>query len=97
MLTPKMVHNDISAHHAQFLNILEAHPWLIPTLTLLHTLPLIVAAPAFWKNRALSKRLKIEREKTKQLTLQQVDKVTTAAQTHHCHHPFCSKLKFKQH
>lgn len=92
MLTPQKIHQDISAHHGQVLDIFASHPWLIPTLTAMHTLPLIIAIPGFWKSRALNKQLKIEREKTKQLALQQVEKVESVAQAHHCHFPFCPKM-----
>ncbi|WP_318766970.1 transposase [Lactiplantibacillus carotarum] len=97
MLTPKMIHNDVSAHHQQFLNILEKDPWLIPALTVVHTVPVAIAIHGWCKNRALSKQLKIEREKTKQLALQQVEKVEAVAETHHCHFPFHPKFKFNTH
>lgn len=93
MLTPKMIHNDVSTHHEQFLTILEKDPWLIPALTALHIVPVVVAAHGFYKTLALSKQLKIEREKTKQLALQQVEKVSTVAQSHHCHMPLPAKIK----
>lgn len=88
MLTPKTIHRDISAHHAQVLTIVEQNPWLIPALTALHTVPIAVAVHGFWKSRALGKQLKIEREKTKQLALQQVDKAETIIKAHHPRHPF---------
>ncbi|RRK11393.1 transposase [Lactiplantibacillus garii] len=97
MLTPKMIHDDISTHHEQFLTILERNPWLIPTLTTLHVIPVAIAVHGLCKNRALSKQLKIEREKTKQLALQQVDKVATVAEKHQCHLPLPAKLKAHLH
>ncbi|XSE68956.1 transposase [Lactiplantibacillus plantarum] len=95
MLTPKTIHDDLHEHHTQVVQLFSKHPWLIPATTLLHIIPVVVGINGFWKLRALSKQLKIEREKTKQLALQQVDKVQSAVTSHHCQHPSLRQL-FKQ-
>ena len=95
MLTPKTIHDDLHEHHTQVVQLFSKHPWLIPATTLLHIIPVVVDINGFWKSRALSKQLKIEREKTKQLALQQVDKVQSAVTNHHCQHPSLRQL-FKQ-
>ena len=90
MLTPKTIHDDLHEHHTQVVQLFSKHPWLIPATTLLHIIPVVVGINGFWKSRALSKQLKIEREKTKQLALQQVDKVQSAVTSHHCQHPIAA-------
>lgn len=87
MLTPKIIHNDLHEHHRQVVQLFEKTPWLIPATTLLHIVPVAIGVHGFWKSRALSKQLKIEREKTKQLALQQVEKVQSTMTKHHCQLP----------
>ncbi|MGA3510810.1 hypothetical protein ACE5SX_03995 [Lactiplantibacillus plantarum] len=67
MLTPKTIHDDLHEHHTQVVQLFSKHPWLIPATTLLHIIPVVVGINGFWKSRALSKQLKIEREKRSNL------------------------------
>lgn len=87
MLTPKTIHDDLHEHHTQVVQLFSKYPWLIPATTLLHIIPVAIGVHGFWQSRALSKQLKIEREKTKQLALQQVEKVQSAVASHHCQRP----------
>lgn len=50
---------------------LHDYPWLIPISVALQALPAAVMIHGFWKNRQLKKELQIERERTKQLRLEQ--------------------------
>lgn len=60
--------------------IVEVNPWLIPTTVAVATLPVAVWIASRAKTRNLKKQLQIEREKTKQLMLQQ------GGGPHHGHH-----------
>jgi len=51
--------------------LIQEHPWVIPATVALQVLPATVMVHGFWKTRQLKKQLQIEREKTKQLTLNQ--------------------------
>ncbi|ASG79114.1 MULTISPECIES: hypothetical protein [Lactiplantibacillus] len=97
MLTPKLIHENLHEHHTQVLQLFKQNPWLIPVTTALHIVPVAIGVHGFWKSRALSKQLKIEREKTKQLALQQVDKVQTTMADHHCQMPALHHLMMKLH
>lgn len=69
MLTPEKLHQEIKANTDVSLEIIRKNPWLIPASIALTTAPLTISVYGFWKNRQLSKQLKIEREKTKQIAL----------------------------
>lgn len=71
MLTPEDMQQEMKEFNETKLEILKKNPWLIPATISLTTVPLVIAIHGFWKNRQLSKKLKIEREKTKQLMLEQ--------------------------
>jgi len=53
----------------RFADLIDEHPWLIPTTVMLEVIPITVMAHGFWKNRQLKKRLQIERERTKQMQI----------------------------
>ncbi|CAJ1230164.1 hypothetical protein [Levilactobacillus zymae] len=65
-LTPAELAEERQACYA----LVHDYPWLIPVTVAAGAFPAVVAAHGFWKNRQLKKQLQIEREKTKQLTLQ---------------------------
>jgi len=92
MLIPKEVRQDLKEHHSQMLKTFDQNSWIIPVITLLHIIPLAIGIHGFWKNRALNKQLKIEREKTKQLALEQVTAVETAVSDHHCKFPLLHRF-----
>lgn len=69
MLTPEKLHQEMKAYNDASLEIVRKNPWLIPASIALTTVPLTISVYGFWKNRQLSKQLKIEREKTKQMAL----------------------------
>jgi len=71
MLLPKQIHEDIATYNKESLELLKDNPWLVPATLAITTAPMVICAYGFWKNRQLSKKLKIEREKTKQLALNQ--------------------------
>ncbi len=73
MLLPKEIHEDITAYNKESFELLKDNPWLVPAVLAVSTAPIVISAYGFWKNRQLSKKLKIEREKTKQLALKQVE------------------------
>ncbi|MFC6181143.1 transposase [Lactiplantibacillus daowaiensis] len=81
MLTPSKFQAEISKHHDQMYALLKDNPWLIPATLSMQVIPVALGVHGFWKNRQLSKQLKIERERTKQLALQQVENVTTKVKT----------------
>ncbi|KRN98642.1 hypothetical protein [Companilactobacillus kimchiensis] len=72
MLTPEDIHQDMKEYNEEKMALLRENPWLIPTSLLITTIPFAVSAYGFWRNRQLQKKLKIEREKTKQMALKQV-------------------------
>lgn len=96
MLTPKKIHTDISAHHEQFIEILAKEPWLIPSLTALHLVPVVIGVKGFWKSSELRLKLKIEREKTKQAALQQMGSVHPGPKKACCPSPL-AKFKASHH
>ncbi|WP_119326553.1 hypothetical protein [Companilactobacillus musae] len=67
MLTPEDINQEIKEYNEAKLEIIRQNPWLIPASIALMTIPMAVSIHGFWKNAQLKKRLKIEREKTKQL------------------------------
>ncbi|AYE37782.1 transposase [Companilactobacillus zhachilii] len=69
MLTPEELHQEMKENKEFNMEMLRKNPWLIPATIALTTLPVAVCIHGFWKNRQLQKKLKIEREKTKQLVL----------------------------
>jgi len=71
MLTPEQLHTDMKKYNEDKLEIIRENPWLIPASIALTVLPMAISIRGFWKNRQLKKELKIEREKTKQLSLKQ--------------------------
>ncbi|AVK64617.1 transposase [Lactobacillus sp. CBA3606] len=79
MLPLKMSHAALTKHREHVLTLVTKAPWLIPVTLTIEMLPFAISAHGFWKTRQLSKQLKIEREKTKQLALQQVETATTFA------------------
>ncbi|MFB9768889.1 transposase [Lactiplantibacillus modestisalitolerans] len=90
MLTPQKIQADVHEHHQEIIGILKANPWLAPTLTALHMIPVTVAIYGCYKTRALNKQLKIEREKTKRQALKHLKKVqpiNTDDHTHCCPKP----------
>ena len=70
MMTPEEVKQEMRENKEFNFELLRENPWLIPASIALTTLPLAIGIHGFWKNRQLSKKLKIEREKTKQLVLE---------------------------
>ncbi|HCD08396.1 transposase [Companilactobacillus crustorum] len=70
MLTPEKLHQDVKEYNDESFKLIEKNPWLIPTSVALLTFPIAVSIHGFWKNAILKKKLKIEREKTKQLKLE---------------------------
>ncbi|VDG32460.1 transposase [Lactobacillus paraplantarum] [Lactiplantibacillus mudanjiangensis] len=98
MLTPQDWHHEIKEHHERAYTLVKSQPWLIPTVMIVHLIPVALTIHGFWKNRALHNQLKIEREKTKQLALAQVEHVTTKVKApHHCpamiHDHLCRHFK----
>lgn len=71
MFTPEELHQEIKAYHDDQMALLQKNPWLIPATISLTVVPMAIAIHGFWKNRQLQKQLKIEREKTKQMALEQ--------------------------
>ncbi|MFC6202746.1 transposase [Lactiplantibacillus nangangensis] len=88
MLPPKEMHEAWKLHHERVYNMAHDYPWLIPALTLLHTVPLAIAIHGFYKTHRKYLELKIEREKTKRQALDQVDKVEDVVKAAHPHCPF---------
>ncbi|CAJ1185425.1 hypothetical protein FD33_GL001200 [Companilactobacillus paralimentarius DSM 13238 = JCM 10415] len=70
MLLPKDVQEEINHYNEESFQLLHDNPWLIPAILGCMTLPAAVCIHGFWKNQQLKKQLKIEREKTRQLNLQ---------------------------
>ncbi|AVK62046.1 transposase [Lactobacillus sp. CBA3605] len=79
MLPSKMTRAALATHRERVFTLVNKAPWLIPVTLTIELLPFAISAHGFWKTRQLSKQLKIEREKTKQLALQQVETATTLA------------------
>lgn len=73
MLTPEDIHQDMKEMNETKLEIIRKNPWLIPASLCITMMPVVISVHGFWKNRQLSKKLKIEREKTKQMALEQAD------------------------
>jgi len=69
MLTPEEFHEDMKQYNEEKLAIIRKNPWLIPASIASTAIPMAVFIHGFWKNRELQKKLKIEREKTKQMAL----------------------------
>jgi len=69
MLTPEEFHEDMKHYNEEKLAIIRKNPWLIPVSIAWTVFPVVVSIHGFWKNRELQKKLKIEREKTKQMSL----------------------------
>jgi len=69
MLTPEEFHEDMKQYNEEKLEIIRKNPWLIPASIASTVIPVTVSIHGFWKNRELQKKLKIEREKTKQMAL----------------------------
>ena len=69
MLTPEELHAEMKEYNEFQMKLVQENPWLIPASIALTTIPMAICVHGFWKNRQLSKKLKIEREKTKQLVL----------------------------
>jgi len=69
MLMPEELHQEMKAQREFNMELLQKNPWLIPATIALTTVPMAIGIHGFWKNRQLSKKLKIEREKTKQIVL----------------------------
>jgi len=97
MLSPKEARNNLKEHRGQILKTIERNSWLIPVLAVLHTIPIVLWIHGFWKNRALNKQLKIEREKTKQLALDRVTTVETETTDHHCKFPCLPRFMNQSH
>ncbi|MFC6294437.1 transposase [Lactiplantibacillus daoliensis] len=87
MLPPKEMHEAWKIHHERVYNIAHDYPWLIPALTILHTIPVAIAISGFYKTHRKYLELKIEREKTKREALEKVDKVENVVKSVHSHHP----------
>lgn len=75
MLTPEDINEEIKEYNETKLEIIRENPWLIPASVALMAIPMAVSIHGFWKNAQLKKRLKIEREKTKQLQMEQLPKI----------------------
>jgi len=97
MLPPKAIHQAINQHHAEMNDLIQKNPWLIPATLALNIIPVAISAHGFWQARQLHLKLKIEREKTKQIAVEQVGavkaKIKTEPAHHHCpafiHHHLC--------
>lgn len=61
----------LAAHGAAWRTLINDNPWLIPATVALEILPATAMIHGFWKNRQLKKQLQIERERTKQLRINQ--------------------------
>ncbi|MDT6979348.1 hypothetical protein [Levilactobacillus zymae] len=61
---------ELATERKAYQDLIREYPWLIPATVAVGALPAMIAAHGFWKTRQLKKQLQIEREKTKQLTLQ---------------------------
>lgn len=68
-MLPKEICEEIHKYDDESFKVIEKNPWLIPATLAWITIPTAICLHGFWKNRQLKKQLKIEREKTKQLTL----------------------------
>lgn len=70
MLTPEELHAEMKEYNEFQMKMVQENPWLIPATIALTTIPVAICIHDFWRNRQLSKKLKIEREKTKRLVLE---------------------------
>lgn len=65
--------------------LIHDNPWLVPSTMALQVLPLVVIAHGYWKTRQLKTQLQIEREKTKQLRINQYRPGVPQPLAHHSH------------
>lgn len=87
MLPPKEMHEAWKTHHERVYTMAHDYPWLIPALTILHTIPVAIAISGFYKTHRKYLELRIEQEKTKREALEKVDKVEDVVKSVHPHHP----------
>ncbi|GAK47484.1 transposase [Secundilactobacillus oryzae JCM 18671] len=69
-IDPKQLFEFEKEMRQQNMALVKENPWLVPPVVALAVLPVAVATVGFFHNRSLKNKLKIEREKTKQLTLE---------------------------
>ncbi|WP_057878245.1 hypothetical protein [Levilactobacillus paucivorans] len=69
------VAEPLATHHDDMKALVTENPWLIPATLFMEVLPATVIIHGYWKTRQLKKQLQIERERTKQLQLEQLNQL----------------------
>ena len=69
-MNPKKLFEFEKMMREKHLDFVKENPWIVPPVVALTTIPVAIAAVGFFHNRSLKKKLKIEREKTKQMELE---------------------------
>ncbi|MQS76876.1 transposase [Lactobacillus halodurans] len=70
MLTPEEFKEEFDKLNEEKMAIVKGNPWVIPAASAFCAIPLAICIHGYWKNRQLKNKYKIEREKTKQLTIE---------------------------